>query len=106
MHLQAFYEWVQNTSVGAAMGESEYLFPAIESLHVLSLAVMMGTIALVDLRLMGLINRDWPVSETLREMLPFTIGSFISVVVTGTLMWTAHAVQYMHNGPFVAKMAL
>ena len=106
MQLQAFYQWVQNTSVGQEMGLSDYLFPVVESLHVLSLAIMMGTIAFVDLRLMGFINLERPVSKTLRDMLPFTLGSFIAVVVTGTLLWMTHAAQYMQNGPFLAKMAL
>ena len=106
MQLEAIYEWLQNTSLADAIGQSSYLFPLIESLHVLSITVMMGSIALVDLRLVGLINRERAVSQELREVLPFTIGAFISSVITGTLLFTSHAVQYMSNGPFVAKMAL
>jgi Family of unknown function (DUF6644) len=106
MQLEPIYEWLQNTSLADAIGQSSYLFPLIESLHVLSITVMMGTIALVDLRLVGLINRERAVSQELREVLPFTIGAFIFSVITGTLLFTSHAVQYMSNGPFVAKMAL
>lgn len=106
MQLQAFAHWVQSSSVGQAMGASPALFPLVESLHVLFVAVMMGTIAFVDLRLMGLMNVGRPVSKTLREMLPFTVGSFFVVVLTGTLLWTAHPLQYLRNGPFVAKMML
>jgi len=106
VQLQAFCDWVENSAVGAAMGQSAYLFPLVESLHVLAIAVMMGTIAFVDLRLMGLINRDLPVSKTLREMLPYTIGSFIASAITGTLLWTSHAMQYLQTGAFVAKMVL
>lgn len=106
MQLQAFTDWVQNCAVGQAMGASPDLFPLVESLHVLFVAVMMGTIAFVDLRLMGLINLERPVSKTLREMLPFTVGSFLVVVITGTLLWTAHPMQYLQNGPFIAKMVL
>ena len=106
MQLEVIYEWLQNTKVADAIGESSYLFPLLESLHVLSITAMMGSIALVDLRLVGWINRDRPVSQVLREVLPLTIGAFISSVITGTLLFTSHAVQYMRNGPFVAKMAL
>lgn len=104
--LQAFLDWVQNSAVGQAMGGSPDLFPVVESLHVLFVAIMMGTIAFVDLRLMGLINLERPVSKTLREMLPFTVGSFLVTAVTGTLLWTAHPEQYLQNGPFIAKMLL
>ena len=106
MQLQTFADWVQSSSVGQAMAASPDLFPLIESLHVLFVAVMMGTIAFVDFRLMGLINVARPVSKTLREMLPFTVGSFFVVVRTGTLLWTAHPMQYLQNGPFIAKMVL
>jgi hypothetical protein len=78
----------------------------IESLHVLAITMMMGTVALADLRLMGLINRDRPVSILLRETLPFTVGSFAVAVVTGTLLFVTHAVIYMQDGPFVAKLVL
>jgi hypothetical protein len=106
MQLEAIYQWLQNTALADAIGQSAYLFPLIESLHVLSITVMMGTIALVDLRLIGLIQRERAVSQVLREVLPFTIGAFISSVITGTLLFTSHVVQYMSNGPFIAKMAL
>lgn len=106
MQLHVFTDWVQSSSVGQAMAASPSLFPLVECLHVLFVAVMMGTIAFVDLRLMGLINLQRPASKTLREMLPFTVGSFLVVTVTGTLLWTAHPLQYLQNGPFVAKMVL
>jgi hypothetical protein len=106
MQLEAIYEWLQNTALADSIGQSAYLFPVIESLHVLSITVMMGTIALVDLRLAGLINRERPVSQVLREVLPFTIGAFISSVITGALLFTSHVEQYMSNGPFIAKMVL
>lgn len=106
MQLEALYEWLQNTSLAQAIGQSANLFPLIESLHVLSITFMMGTVALVDLRLMGILSLERPVSKTLRETLPFTVGAFIVALITGTLMFITHAVQYMHNGPFVAKMVL
>jgi hypothetical protein len=106
MHLDTLYQWLQNTSLAQTIGQSDYLFPLIESLHVLSIALMMGTIALADLRLMGLINRDRPVSVVLKETLPFTIVAFVVSAITGTLMFIVHAAQYMQDGPFVAKLGL
>jgi hypothetical protein len=106
MQLEALYEWLQNTSLAQAIGQSADLFPFFESLHVLSITLMMGTIALVDLRLMGVLYRERPVSKILHETLPLTVAAFIVAVITGTLMFITHAVQYMQNGPFVAKMVL
>lgn len=106
MQPQVLYVWLQNTSLAQAISQSAILFPLIESLHVLSITLMMGTIALVDLRLIGLINIKRPVSKVLRETLPLTVGAFVVSVITGVLMFITHAVQYMGNGPFVAKMVL
>lgn len=106
MQLEALYEWLQTTSLAQDIGQSANLFPLIESLHVLSITLMMGTIALLDLRLMGILDLERPVSKILRETLPLTVGAFVVALITGTLMFITHAVQYMSNGPFVAKMVL
>jgi len=48
-----FCRWLEQTSVGAGIRESLWLFPAIETLHLLGMAALVGTIAVFDLRLLG-----------------------------------------------------
>ncbi len=106
MILQSFFAWLQNTDLALNIRESTWMFPWIESVHVLAITSVVGTILIVDLRLMGLASRDRPVSGVLAEVLPFTRWAFGLAAVTGSLLFASHALDYSHKAPFVAKMLL
>lgn len=103
---QEFFSWIQHTGLGAAIRESTSLFPWLESIHVLAITTVVGTIAIVDLRLVGLTSRERPVSELMAEILPYTRAAFALAVLTGSLLFASHASEYMHKTPFVAKLIL
>ncbi|MDY6948861.1 MAG: DUF6644 family protein [Pseudomonadota bacterium] len=79
------------------------LFPIMETIHVLCLAVTFGSIVLLDLRLLGLISRDSPVSRLTKEVLPYTWTAFICAVLSGSTLFTAHPVEYFFNLQFRLK---
>ena len=97
-------EWLQNTPL--AVSVSEDWFPWIESTHVLFLAVVAGTIFLVDSRLLGLTSKHLRVTYLSDRLLPWTWTAFVGAAVTGTLMFMAGATHYASNTPFLIKMAL
>ncbi|MFO7324308.1 MAG: hypothetical protein DIU62_001205 [Pseudomonadota bacterium] len=99
-----FLEWLQSTSLAVAVGER--WFPWIESLHVVCLAAVAGTIFTVDARLMGLASRQLRVSYLSQHMLPWTWAAFIGAAITGTMLFMANAVSYVDKTPFLVKMAL
>ena len=78
---------LQNSGVGTAIRESTWLFPTIETLHVLCIVLVVGTIMIVDLRLLGLASRERAASAVIREMLPWTWGAFALAAVTGGLLF-------------------
>jgi hypothetical protein len=98
--------WLQQTQWATAIRQDELLFPLIESVHVLAITAVIGTIAIVDLRLMGLNSRDRPVSTIMMDVLPFTRAAFLLALLTGGLLFASHASDYMQKAPFVAKMLL
>jgi hypothetical protein len=104
--LDSLLQALQDTSLPTAIREGESLFPWIECVHVLALTLVIGSIAIVDLRLIGLRFRDRSVLETTAEALPVTWMAFVLAVITGGLMFSSNAVTYAHNGYFQAKMAL
>lgn len=106
MNLQPLLSWLENTGVGTAIRESAVLFPWFESVHVLSIAAVVGTIAVVDLRLLNLTFRERPVSELMSQVLPFTRWAFIVAAITGIAMFAAQATAYMDKSPFVVKLLL
>ncbi len=99
-----FLEWLQGTAVAVSVAEE--WFPVVESLHVITMAVVAGTIFIVDTRLIGLTSSGLPFSYVSGRLLPWTWGAFTCSVVTGMLMFAANATSYYQNTPFRVKMAL
>jgi len=106
MTLFELCEWIENTGLATAIRESGVLFPAIESAHVIALTFVVGSIWVVDLRLMGLASRNRTVSELTRDILPWTWGSFIFAAITGLLLFSSLATRYYENIPFRIKLVL
>ena len=106
MDLDQFLNWLEGTPIAVAIRENEVLFPWIESLHVLPIALVVGTISIVDLRLIGLASRNRAVTVLMREVLPYTWIAFGVAVITGLLLFSSNAPKYAHNFYFQAKMAL
>lgn len=98
--------WLQGTSVASAIRESRWLFPTIETLHVLATGMVVGTIAMLDLRLLNVASRDRAVREVSEDVLPWTWTSFLCAVITGLLLFSSDAVKYYGNLPFRMKMVL
>ena len=102
----SFCKWLEQTSLGASVRESLWLFPALETLHLLGMAALVGTIAVFDLRLLGWVMRRERVSELAGRLLPWTWAAFAVQVVTGTLLFMSEAVKVYANPAFRLKMLL
>lgn len=98
------FEWLQNSRLGLAVGED--WFPYVESAHVVFLALVAGSILTVDARLVGLASRHLRFTYLSERLLPWTWGAFAGAAVTGTLLFMANATGYIHNTPFLIKLAL
>jgi hypothetical protein len=98
--------WLQTTPFARAIGENEILFPWIESVHVLAIVLVIGTISIVDLRLLGVASRDLTARRLMRDVIPYTWGAFAVAVITGALMFSSDAVHYSHNFFFRGKLIL
>jgi hypothetical protein len=99
-----FLEWLQGTPLAVAVAED--WFPAVESLHVIAMAMVAGTIFIVDTRLIGLTSTRLPFTYVSHRLLPWTWGAFAGAVATGALMFIGSAINYYGNTPFRVKMVL
>lgn len=104
--LQSFCEWLQNTAVASFISGSTWAFPTIETIHVFALVIVVGTIAIVDLRLLSVASRNRSVSQLSNDVLPITWTAFCLTAVTGGLMFSSKATEYLGNWPFRLKMGL
>jgi hypothetical protein len=103
----AFCGWLQQTLVGTHMHESAWLFPAVESLHILlgTVPLVVAT-AILNARLLGWALTEVPVSELARRTLPWAWAGFAVQVVTGILLFSADATKYADTHIFYIKMLL
>ena len=104
--LQDLIAFVEHGTLGELVRENDLLFPFIESVHVLAVCLVVGSIAVVDLRLLGFASVDRPVSRLMRSILPITVGAFGLAVVAGSLLFISHASKYLENRFFIAKITL
>ncbi len=105
MILYHFFHWLSNTWVANAINRSEWLFPVIESIHITGLAVLIGTIAIVDLRLLGFVLAKTTVSQLAADLKPYTLTGLCIMLTTGPLMLSAEPERGYGNPAFTFKMS-
>ncbi len=101
-----FLEWLSNTAVAEAIRNGGSYFPWLECIHVVAIALVLGTIAIVDLRLVGYRSHRKSANLLIAELLPYTWGAFVVAAISGLLMFSANAVGYAHDTRFQFKILL
>ena len=104
--LLTFCEWLESTPWSIALHESLYAYPLIETTHVLSLMLFVGSVVFVDARLLGWTLRDVPVSTVTARLLPWTAAGFVVATVTGALLFYAIPVRTYLSIFFRIKAAM
>ena len=104
MSLYRQFEALEATPVGDCIRNSVWLFPAIEAVHLLALALLGGAILMLDLRLLGLGLSNRPASSVERETRPWLIGALAVMVVTGSLLGVSEALKLYDKQAFWVKM--
>jgi hypothetical protein len=103
---QAFLQAIYDLPLSGWIRENSNAFPFIESLHVLGIAMVFGTILVVDLRLLGVKSHRGSAKKLTEELLPFTWWAFVMTAITGVLMFITNAVSYAYNTAFLIKIGL
>ncbi|MGI4875873.1 MAG: DUF6644 family protein [Janthinobacterium lividum] len=104
MILAGLWKTLEASPVGAFVAGSEWAFPTIESIHVIAIVTVVGSIAVMDLRLLGVASRSSAVTAMARDTLPFTWGAFVIAVIAGSLLFVSKATTYVANPYFQVKM--
>lgn len=106
MILHNFVVWLGGNEWSTALHESLYMYSLIESTHVLSIMVFVGCLAIVDLRIMGVLFTEMPVTTVSSKVLPWAIGGFVALVISGIFLFYAIPVRTYHSLFFRIKMIL
>jgi hypothetical protein len=106
MTLAGFCQWLQDTSWGTGIRESVWVFPIIEGTHVLALALSVGVLVVVDLRLAGVLMRRQPVSRISSQLMPWSLAGFAVMFFTGVLLFWSQALKAYGSIFFRIKLSL
>ena len=106
MSLLPLFQWAAHAPALAAMRDSKWGFAIVEMVHLLALAVLGGTVLVVDLGILGIGFRRQAPSRVARELAPMFVGSLIAMVLSGTLLVGAEAMKCYYHPAFRVKMVL
>jgi hypothetical protein len=99
-----FYAWLLNSPWASFLNNHEWAFPVVQSFHFIGFALSIGTIVIVDMRLLGLGLQSQTPTELAAELEPWTITGIAVMLITGPLMFSADAVNYHFNPSLRFKM--
>lgn len=100
----ALIQSIEASAVGEWLRTNELAMPWVNALHVLCISLVYGTILVVDLRLLGLLDRARAVTRVSDEMLRLTWAAFAGAAITGAMFFAANASTYWFNTAFRFKM--
>ncbi len=100
------FDWCESTPLGSWLQQAMWGFAIIETIHIMALAVLLGSMVVIDLRLLDLGLKKIPMGELDRLLSPWFWGSFLTMIVSGLCLFSGEAVRLSHSGPFAYKMML
>lgn len=105
MSLLDVVEWCSTSAPIVFIRDSRYGMPAVQSVHLVGITVLLGTILMLDLRLAGVGMMDWPLPAVERQLKPWGIAALTAVLLSGALIFLGTPSKYLASNPFRIKMA-
>lgn len=102
----SFFRWCEAVWPGEWIQGSTWAFPIIETIHIMVLAVLLGAILMIDLRLLGFGMKRRSSATLARELSPWIFTSIPLMLITGIMMFMSEAVKMAQSGPFFYKILL
>ena len=102
----SIWQSIQSSTLGDTIAESTWMFPTLETIHVIALVTVIGTITIMDFRMIGVASRNVAVTQVSKDTLPFTWAAFVLAAITGLLLFTSKAPDYVANPYFLWKLVI
>ncbi len=99
-------DWLSDTSLSAALASRFWAVPMLQSVHILAISIVMASIAMLDLRLAGLIGREQSLRGLTLRFFPWIWGALVVLAITGVLQVMAEPARELLNWVFWTKMGL
>ena len=106
MTLHAFAQWLSETPVSQTIQNVSWIIPAVQSIHILSIAIVISSVFMVDLRLLSVIGRDQPTAAYTSRFLTWIWPTLVVLAITGAILITGEPSRSLENPAFQTKMVL
>lgn len=103
--MESLLAWIQASAIAAAMRTSLWMYPVVEIVHILGFILLVGSIAMLDVRLLGW-GRALPVRALCRMLVPWSLAGAVLVVPAGLMMFSARPDDFVNNPVFQLKLLL
>jgi len=102
----SFFQWCENSLVGTGIRHSIWQFPTIETIHLIGLTILFGSLMVVDLRLLGVVLRQHSVAVVASDFMIWFWTALLISVCTGVAMFLSEATRMSYNSAFFVKIVL
>jgi uncharacterized membrane protein len=104
--VQAFSDWLAATPASATIQDVSWIIPTVQTIHILSIAIVMSSVLLVDLRVLGVISRGQPLEVVARRFLPWIWITLVVLLLSGSTLIVGEPGRSLQNPAFIAKMSM
>jgi hypothetical protein len=104
--LNHFCAWLDQTPVSQIIQTKAWIVPAVQTVHILAIAVVATSALVVDLRVIGVFGRDQSPARVGQRFLPFVWWSLLVLLLTGAIMIIGEPARALKNGVFQLKIVL
>jgi hypothetical protein len=104
--VQTFSDWLAATRASATIQDVSWIIPTVQTIHILSIAIVMSSVLLVDLRVLGVISRGQPLQVVARRFLPWIWITLVVLLLSGSTLIVGEPGRSLQNPAFIAKMSM
>lgn len=106
MTLHEFSEWLGGTPLSLLIQNTTWVIPMVQSIHIVSIAIVISAATMVDLRMLGVIGRGQPTAAYTSRYLPWIWPTLIVLLLSGSILIIAEPARSLQNPAFQTKMVL
>jgi hypothetical protein len=104
--LNHFCSWLEDTPVSLTIQSTPWIVPTVQTIHILAIAAVMGSVLMLDLRLLGILGRDQPLARVADRFRPVIWWTLPILLASGIIMITGEPARSLANPVFQLKMSL
>jgi hypothetical protein len=100
----SFFHWCEAVWPGKWIKEATWVFAIVETIHIMVLAILLGSIFVIDLRLLGVGMKRRSPATLARDLSPWNLTAIVLMLITGIMLFMSEAVRLSQSGPFFYKI--